>query len=662
MHGGQNPVANATVTLYAAGDEGIFIYPISEELGPFGFSLPVVVATTTTDASGNYNIDSFTCPEVETSPDPYDPAYGSPETYIVATGGDSGSGTNSAIAMMAAIGPCDQIQNSTVVNINELTTIAAEWALQQFADSSGQDISAPLLDLGGLANAYVTIANLVEQDPSDLSVSGGPSSFLPTAAQCSSMSAPVNCDGLKRLDTLADIIAACVNSSGPTSTACATLFCDATPGDTYSGTCSGTPTITDTLQASYSIAQNPTNNVADLLALAMPNAPFEPTLGSTPDGWEIALNYAPSGAAFHNSSSLALDGSGNVFVTNEKDSNSVSEVTVAGGYNIGLNFAPAGANFDIPDALAVDGSGNVFAANQAGSVSELTAASSYATGSNFSPSAAMFSFPTSPALDNSGNIFVANQGNNSVSELTAASSYATGSNFDNTTGAAFSAPISLALDTSANVFVANNTGNSVSELTSASSYATGFNYAPAGATFNGPRALALDSSANVFVANAGGNSVSELTASSSYATGLHFDPTGAVFNDPVALSVDGSNDVFVANNNGNSVSELTSGSSYATGFNFAAPGADFNDPISLGVDGSGNVFVANNGGNSVSQLIGLAVPVMTPLQDQMEAFSIDAGGAGRAGDAILVFLCLMTFWYGRKFILASRKRAAWSRS
>jgi len=184
MQGGQNPVSGSTVTLYAAGDSG------------YG-SAASVLATTTTDSNGKWNIATFNCPvpivlidpmagDVQAATTVCDtgscvPGI-SPETYLVAVGGDSGSGGNNAIAMMAALGPCDEIQPSTNVVINELTTIAGQWALQQFANARGNDIGAPISNLGGLANAFATIANLVSINPSNLSVSGGPSNFLPTSA------------------------------------------------------------------------------------------------------------------------------------------------------------------------------------------------------------------------------------------------------------------------------------------------------------------------------------------------------------------------------------------------------------------------------------------------------------------------------------------------
>ncbi len=285
-------------------------------------------------------------------------------------------------------------------------------------------------------------------------MSGAPSSFLPTVEACNSGSPPANCDGLKRLDTLANIVAGCVDSKGPSSIPCVQLFCDATPGlfiEPANASCSGTPAPIDTLGAAHLIVTNPANNVSALFGLASVSAPFAPTLATAPDGWEMALNFAPVGASFVSPVSIALDGSGNVFVANfggnggNGNIGSVSELTAASGYGTGLNFAPAGASFSNPRSIALDGSGNVFVANEFGGVSELTVASSYGTGLSFQPAAAAFDAPFSIALDRAGNVFVANEGGNSVSELTAGSGYGTGLKFA-PAGAALDTPESIAVD------------------------------------------------------------------------------------------------------------------------------------------------------------------------------------------------------------------------
>ncbi|MFI5351727.1 MAG: hypothetical protein ACHQZS_02105 [Candidatus Binatales bacterium] len=484
-------------------------------------------------------------------------------------------------------------------------------------------------------------------------MSGNPSTFLPSSL-CTSGSPPANCDALERLNTVADILAGCVQSSGPSSSACMKLMCDATPGLTYTSSCSGTPTITDTMAAAHLIVTNPANNVDALYGLAAASPPFSPALGAAPDGWEIALNFAPAAAAFNQPESMALDGSGNVFVANSGKSmgtfGSVSELTAASGYATGLNFAPTAAAFDAPLSVVLDGSSNVFVANcgsycsgagNSGSVSELTAGSNppYSGGLNFDAPAAAFNVPLSAALDGSGNVFVANCGSDcsttgnsgSVSELTEASGYTSGANFA-PAGALFDLPGSIALDGSGDVFAANNS-NSVSELAVASSYDLGFNFAPAAAKLRSPESITLDGAGNVFAANiddGGGNfSVSELTAGSGYATGLNFASMDAEFDYPFSMALDGSGNIFVANeigdiNNG-SVSELTAASSYATGLNFAPVGAAFDNPIAIAVDGSGNVFAANNDG--VSEILGLAKPVITPVQSCLNFWSSHPGQA-----------------------------------
>jgi len=597
LHGGRQPIDGSTVTLWAVGATG------------YG-SARTSINSTTSDAAGSWSM-TVSCPT------------GSTQVYLTATGGDAGAGVNNAaIALMYVLGPCGSLPS--FVNIGEISTVASVWVMAQFMDSTGFNIGAPSSNATGLKNAAATVGNL--SDPS----TGRAAAFLSSGSNSAQV-----------LNTLADIVARCVNSANATSLQCTELMCDATPGLTFNGSsCSGTPTPIDTLGAAHLISLNPHNNVSDLFTLAVHNSPFTPSLSGAPDGWEIALNYAPAGAAFNGPNALALDASGNVFVVNFNGLNgghigSVSKLTASSAFTAGSNFTAAGAAFNQAQALALDTAGNVWVANcgttcsgsgNTGSVSELTASSSYGAGANFAAAGASFNSPIGIALDTSSNVWVVNNagtGNSgSVSELTAASSYLTGLNFA-AAGAAFSSPSSIALDRSANVWVTNSA--SVGELTAGSSYMTGANFAPSGAALNSPGGITLDASSNVWLANFTGStnlgSVSELTASSSYATGLNFAATGAVFNQSNSVVIDASGNAWVANSggssNGNSgsVSELTAVSSYATGFNFSPTGAGLNAPFSIALDASGNIWVVNNGAPfSVTEMLGLAKPVVTPIQ------------------------------------------------
>ena len=493
------------------------------------------------------------------------------------------------------------------VTINELTTVAAEWALAQFTDATGQIIGAPSSNATGFANAV----NQAQANLADIS-SGGPASFWSsngvTEASCTGGSPPVNCDGLERMDTIANILAACVESSGPSSSACIALL-------------TNTGSSTFTLAAAHVMATNPVANVAALFAIQSGSPPFTPDLTETaPDGWEIALNFAPSGANFDGTNFLAIDAGGNVWVPNISG-NTVTELTSSGG--LAGNFTPSGASFNGPDGVAIDAAGNAWVTNygfgvdeEGGtSVTELLAGctTSSCTADNFSnanTSGANFADPIQVAIDAAGNAWVTNQAGNSVTELlagcTASSCTADNFNNSNTEGAGFDLPQFEAIDAAGNVWVTNALGNSVTELTSSGGLAGHFD--PDGANFDFPGGVAIDAADNVWVANVDGDSVTELTSSGGLAG--NFDPSGANFGEPIGVAIDAAGNVWVTNIGGNSVTELTSSGALAG--HFAPSGAHFSAPDGVAIDASGNVWSANAGGDSVAEIVGAARPVLTP--------------------------------------------------
>ncbi len=584
-----SPISGAVITLYQAGATGYGVGAAQ-------------LAQTSSGSDGSFNFPTVTCQTTGLSQ----------QIYLVSAGGTiSGqSSANPAIALIAAIGSCGNFAHSVV--INEATTVAAAWTLNQFMDSSGQNVGTSSTNQTGLNNAQtVATSNFI-----DLSTGLAPTSFpggftSPTAT----------------LYSFANILAGCVNSSGSGSSGCQSLFTAATPP--------GGIAPTTTLQAALDIARNPINNAGTLFGLVPASPPFAGGLESAPVSWVAELNYAPSDAGLNSPYALALDSAGNVWLANAAG-NSVSELTAAGGYTDGLNFAPSGANLNFPLSLAFDMQGNLWVANLAGnSVSELTAASAYTSGSSFAPAAAALNQPSQLVLDSAGNIWVTNFLGNSVSELLAGCSSAscTGTNFSNsntgTPGALFSNPISLIPDSAGNVWVVNYASNSVSELPAGCSSAscTGSNFnnsntgAP-GAVFNGPVEIDLDPTGNLWVANLTGSSISELGAGCSAAScaGANFNNTnsfGVGLQGPSSLVIDPAANVWVTNQTGNSVSELYAAASYAVGYNFG-PWESYRGQLFIADDASGNLWIANQYDNSVTEVVGLASPTLTPAQACLE--------------------------------------------
>jgi len=117
VQGGQQPVSGANIALYAAGSSGY---------GSMSTNISILTRTVTSGSDGGFSITGlYTCS-------------GTSQMYLVATGGDSGSGTNSSLALMAALGPCSGLSASTFVLVDEVTTVAAVYALAPFmATNSG---------------------------------------------------------------------------------------------------------------------------------------------------------------------------------------------------------------------------------------------------------------------------------------------------------------------------------------------------------------------------------------------------------------------------------------------------------------------------------------------------------------------------------------------
>jgi hypothetical protein len=148
---------------------------------------PLISATVTTAQDGTFTITGdYSCT-------------GNPLVYIVATGGNPGSGTNTALSLIAALGPCNNL-TSVHLHLHQRTHPLSppSYALAPFM-SSYANVGAPSTNAAGIANAFQTVNSLV-----NTSTGTAPGPGLPTNA-----TVPTT-----ELFTLADILSSCVNSTG----------------------------------------------------------------------------------------------------------------------------------------------------------------------------------------------------------------------------------------------------------------------------------------------------------------------------------------------------------------------------------------------------------------------------------------------------------------
>src|SRR5664279_429028 len=151
--GGQQPLSAARVYLFAAGFTGY----ASASTSLLNTAIPAVSTDSSnngyvlTDANGGFTITSdWSC------------VHSTDQVYLLVTGGNPGlvAGTNNAsIVMMDALGTCSTLSSSTVIGINELSTVAAVTALQQFM-TDGTHVGSSATNPIGLANAFASATNM----------------------------------------------------------------------------------------------------------------------------------------------------------------------------------------------------------------------------------------------------------------------------------------------------------------------------------------------------------------------------------------------------------------------------------------------------------------------------------------------------------------------
>jgi streptogramin lyase len=564
---------------------------------------PHAIGQTTTGSDGAFHL-SVPCAENSESPQ---------EIYVVLSDGlaqpaATGQSANAAIRLVAMLGDCQQMP--ATLTINELTTVAAAYALNAFIQDDAIGGSAP-----GLPNAIATLRSLVNPATGALAVS------LPTQAACMGATRARNCEATEKLDTLANALAACAVSTSSSSSECAVLFRCATAGATGIGSsCVPPPSATsptDTWQAIISIARHPgIVSSAGIYSVATTSATYVPVLTAVPTDWSLALTFI--GGGLSEPTALSVDGAGNIWVANYDDA--VSEFSPTGAA-LSPSDGFRGGGLEESFGLAIDANGNVWVCNEQspaainaglGSVTELApngAVLSDATGF----AAGGLDFPEALMVDAAGHIWIANYGNSTLTELSGNGMPV--SPEPGFKGGGMSFPVGISAGVAGNIWIVDQGANRVSAFST-----TGAALSPASGYTGGglkvPQGIGVDRQGNVWISNYYGNSLSVFSNQ-----GLALSPStgyvGAGLDAPGGIAIDGAGQVWVANFDGASISELTGSAAAAPGSALSPPSGFTIDsllqPFAVAIDPSGNLWVSNFGNDSLTEFIGIAAPVATPV-------------------------------------------------
>ena len=595
MHGGQLPVVGAHIYVYAAGTSGYLGNATS--LLKAGFD-------TTQDTSGKYYVTTdvngawdvtgeYTCVE-------------GTQVYMVGAGGDSGPGSNnSAIVQLAALGQCPASGTLAdlvpYVTINEISTVVMAYAVGGFGTTAYNiSSSGTALAQTDLANAFANVPNIMSV-PNGFpypSTAGNPNSSVPMA----------------KIISLANILGACVNSGSSTSTPCIMLFDSADNGGAAA---------TDTTSAIFNIVHHPTENVAELFGL-IPTTPAFETGGLTtaPADFTLPIVY---NSVVGKAANIAFDAAGNAWIS-DLTKMAVIEMSPQGAVHTYTNGGTFGVISNV--AVAPPSAGTVWAAdttnnqlyvlNSSGAVTETVT-----TGG--------LSHPSGIAFDQFGTAYVVNAGNLNISEFSSnLTAFPT-----RTYSATLGSSAAIAVDFSGWAYTPTNTPGvpGIGELVSGQPQGYFFQDYASGFQINSGTGVALDSYSNTPTISNFGNSnfVWQITTNGKLLK-LHLADFGFLRNNyqaqsylniqntgglsttslPATLSIDGATNLWIANAGSNIVSGFTrNGAALAqNGFHTGADLSSFANAAA--VDGSGNVWTANSDGR-VTQLLGLSVPVATPI-------------------------------------------------
>jgi hypothetical protein len=230
IHGGEQPVVGANIILYDAafGGESLMNSP------------------SVSDANGNFTITGM-----------WSGCNASDQLYLVAQGGDPGSGENDDLLLMSAVGTCADLTASSSVSINEVTTVATIVAFQNFFDPTMSTTGGYIW--GGDTPEYSHFLAMV--DPGAGVALTGSNQLM--------------------LDALANSITPCVNlaSNNGDNWQCDGLINDSGNEWRFAGV------PLDSAVAVFSVIGQPSYAPTAVFNYAPSNPPFVPTLVSAPSSW-----------------------------------------------------------------------------------------------------------------------------------------------------------------------------------------------------------------------------------------------------------------------------------------------------------------------------------------------------------------------------------------
>lgn len=361
-------------------------------------------------------------------------------------------------------------------------------------------------------------------------------------------------------------------------------------------------------------------------------------------------------AEFYSPYGIAIDSSGNIFVT-DAVADSIRKITTDGQVStFAGNIYTAGsqdgagnlATFNAPAGISIDKSNNIYLADAGNQVIRKIAADATVStiagsvptlpaNTDGTGSAARFNSPQGMVRDSAGNIFVADYANYTLRKITPAGVVTTFAGTAGTRGyadgtgtaATFGGLDGLTIDSADNIYATDNYDSTIRKITPAGVVTTiaGSPLFPGGldgtghfAYFDLPAGITIDPAGNLYVADFGNDTIRKITpagivstiAGTRGITGTTDGPGSvALFSAPNGITIDTAGNLFVTDSDNSTIRKITPSGVVSTIAGKAGKAgtvdgigtaAEFSYPQGITMDSSGNLFVADSTSNAIRKI------------------------------------------------------------
>jgi len=235
---------------------------------------------------------------------------------------------------------------------------------------------------------------------------------------------------------------------------------------------------------------------------------------------------ALTGATLNNPRGVAIDASGNIYVTNSGN-NTISKYNASGTY---LGTFGSGATLSFPKDLVFDSSGNAYVLNLGASAGTGSVYKYNSSGVYQSTILSGLNYALGITIDASDNIYIADQGATTVKKYSTSGALLLSLPTTN-----LSTPLGVATDGSGNIYVLNNGTGNVTKYNSAGTYLSTIL-----SGYTSGQAIAIDGAGNIYVGdNSATNTVYIYNQSGTLLT-------SKAITDPEGIAVDSKGDIFAS--------------------------------------------------------------------------------------------------------------------